>query len=77
MVTKIWNREGAFRFGILFEYKGEKAYKDCQNLLEKHILPHFKNLNTKVVGSRDRIMYEFLKKIKTMKNKVFGKLLLI
>ena len=64
MVTKIWYREGEFRFGILFEYKGEKAYKDCQNLLEKHILPHFKDFNTKVVGSRVITMYEFLKKDK-------------
>ena len=27
VVTRIWNREGAFRVGILFEYTGEKAYK--------------------------------------------------
>ena len=59
VTTKIWNKEGAFRVGILFEYKGEKAYKDCQKLLEKHILPHFKDFNTKVVGSRGIIVHEF------------------
>ena len=59
VVTKIWNKEGAFRVGILFEYKGEKAYKDCQKLLEKHILPHFKDFNTKVVGSRGIVVHEF------------------
>jgi len=59
VVTKIWNREGAFRVGILFEYTGEKAYKDCQKLLEKHILPHFKDFNTKAVGSRGIIVHEF------------------
>ena len=59
VVTRIWNREGAYRVGILFEYTGEKAYKDCQRLLEKHILPHFKDFNTKVVGSRGIVVHEF------------------
>ena len=59
VVTKIWNREGAFRVGILFEYTDEKAYNDCQRLLETHILPHFKDFNTKVVGSRGIVVHEF------------------
>ena len=36
VVTRIWNREGAFRVGILFEYTGEKAYKDCQKHCQRH-----------------------------------------
>ena len=59
VVTRIWNREGAFRVGILFEYTDEKAYKNCQELLDKHILPHFKDFNTKVVGSRGIVVHEF------------------
>ena len=59
VVTRIWNREGAFRVGILFEYTGEKAYKDCQKLLEKHYLHHLKDFNTKVVGSRGIVVHEF------------------
>ena len=59
VVTKIWNREGAFRVGILFEYSGEKAFKDCQKLLEKHYLGHLKDFNTKVVGSRGIVVHEF------------------
>ncbi len=54
VVTRIWNREGAFRVGILFEYTGEKAYKDCQKLLH-----HLKDFNTKVVGSRGIVVHEF------------------
>ena len=27
VVTRIWNREGAYRVGILFEYTGEKPIK--------------------------------------------------
>ena len=34
VVTKIWNREDAFRVGILFEYTGEKPFKNCQKLLK-------------------------------------------
>ena len=59
VVTRIWNREGAFRVGILFEYTDEKAYKDCQKLLEKHYLHHLKDFNTKVVGSRGVVVHEF------------------
>ncbi len=59
VVTKIWNRDGAFRVGILFEYTGEKAFKDCQKLLEKHYLHHLKDFNTKVVGSRGIVVHEF------------------
>ena len=59
VVTRIWNREGAFRVGILFEYIGEKAYKDCQKLLEKYYLHHLKDFNTKVVGSRGIVVHEF------------------
>ena len=59
VVTRIWNREGAFRVGILFEYTDEKAYKDCQKLLEKYYLHHLKDFNTKVVGSRGIVVHEF------------------
>ena len=37
----------------------KKAYKNCQELLDKHILPHFKDFNTKVVGSRGIVVHEF------------------
>ena len=46
-------------FDIEFEYTDEKAYKNCQGLLDKHILPHFKDFNTKVVGSRGIVVHEF------------------
>ena len=31
-ITRVWNKEGVFRIGYLFEYKNEKAYKDCQEI---------------------------------------------
>ena len=27
---RVWNKEGAFRLGYIFEYKDEEAYKKCQ-----------------------------------------------
>ena len=27
---RVWNKEGIFRLGYLFEYKDENAYKKCQ-----------------------------------------------
>ena len=50
---------GHFVSRILFEYTGEKAYKDCQKLLEKYYLHHLKDFNTKVVGSRGIVVHEF------------------
>ena len=59
VVTQIWNREGAFRVGIVFEYRDQKAYTDCQSLLEKYYLAFLKDFTTKVVGSRGVIVHEF------------------
>ena len=59
VVTQIWNREGAFRVGIIFEYKDQKAYNKCQALLEKYYLGKIKDFTTKVVGSRGVIVHEF------------------
>ena len=27
---RVWNKEGVFRLGYLFEYKDEESYKKCQ-----------------------------------------------
>ena len=60
VVTQIWNKEGTFRVGILFEYKDQNALKKCQSLLEKYYLPYLKDYNTKVIGSRGIVVHEFV-----------------
>lgn len=60
VVTQIWNKEGTFRVGILFEYKDQNAFKKCQSLLEKYYLPYLKDYNTKVIGSRGIVVHEFV-----------------
>ena len=59
VLTKLWNKEGVHRVGILFEYRDEKAYVACQSLLEKHYIPMVKTFITKVIGSRGIVVHEF------------------
>ena len=33
--TQIWNKEGVFRLGNMWEYKDEKAFIACQNLFRE------------------------------------------
>ena len=34
-VSQIWNKEGVFRLGNMWEYKDEKAFIECQNLFRE------------------------------------------
>ena len=29
-MLRIWNKEGVYRLGFIFEYRDEQAYKECQ-----------------------------------------------
>ena len=58
VVTKIWNKEGVARLGIIFEYEDEKAFLACQKLLDKYHAPAIKNFVTKVHGSRGIVLHE-------------------
>ena len=62
VLTKLWNKEGVHRVGILFEYRDQKAYIACQSLLEKHYIPMVKTFITKVIGSRGIVVHEFSSK---------------
>ena len=59
VLTKLWNKKGVHRVGILFEYRDEKAFALCQDLLEKHYIPMVNTFVTKVVGSRGIVVHEF------------------
>ena len=60
VVTQIWNREGAFRVGIIFEYQEQEAYIQCQKLLDEYHTPAVEGLTSKVVGSRGVVIHEFI-----------------
>ena len=59
VLTRIWNKEGVARVGILFEYRDEKAFVACQTLLDKYHAPQVKTFVNKVVGSRGIVLHEF------------------
>ena len=59
VLTRIWNKEGVARVGILFEYQDEKAFVACQTLLDKYHAPKVKTFVNKVVGSRGIVLHEF------------------
>jgi len=39
-VTRIWNQPDQFKLGILWEYSSPEAFKKCQKVIARHILPH-------------------------------------
>ena len=59
VLTRIWNKDGVARVGILFEYRDEKAFVACQTLLDKYHAPKVKTFVNKVVGSRGIVLHEF------------------
>ena len=59
VLTRIWNKEGVARVGILFEYRDEKAFVKCQTLLDKYHAPKVKSFINKIVGSRGIVVHEF------------------
>ncbi len=44
VLRKLWNKEGVFRVGILFEYRDEKSFAECQKMLESIISLLLKHL---------------------------------
>ena len=60
VVTKIQNKEGVARVGILFEYRKEKEFTSFQTLLKKYYLPITKTFITKGLGSRVIVINEII-----------------
>ena len=58
-VSQVWNKEGVFMLGNMWEYKDEKAFVSCQTLLDKYHAPKVKTFVNKVVGSRGIVLHEF------------------
>jgi hypothetical protein len=39
-ITRIWNQPSQFKLGILWEYSSPQAFKECQKVIARQILPH-------------------------------------
>ena len=57
-LTKVWNKKGASKVAIIFEYKDDQSFVACQRLLEKYHHPKVKNFANKVVGTRGIVLHE-------------------
>ena len=58
-LTKVWNKKGASKVAIIFEYKDDQSFVACQRLLEKYHHPKVRNFANKVVGTRGIVLHEF------------------
>ena len=59
VLTRVWNKKGASKLAIIFEYKDDQSFVACQKLLEKYHHPKVKNFANKVVGTRGIVLHEF------------------
>ena len=58
-VAQVWNKDN-HRVTRVFEYENEKAYKACQLIIEKKIMPKaMKNYNPKMRNNRGIIIYDY------------------
>ena len=59
-VSQIWNKEGVFRLGTLWEYKDEKAFVECQKLFREAEMKFEKKvqITTKDFSNRGIILYD-------------------
>ena len=58
-VSQVWNKEN-HRLTRVFEYESEKAYKDCQKIIEDKVVPKVrKNYNTKYRNNRGIVLHDY------------------
>ena len=59
-VSQIWNKEGVFRLGNMWEYKDEKAFIACQNLFREAEMKFEQNakITVKNFSNRGIILYD-------------------
>ena len=58
-VSQVWNKEN-HRLTRTFEYETEKAYKDCQKIIEEKVVPKVgKNYNTKYRNNRGIVLHDY------------------
>ena len=60
VVTHVWNQEGSFILGNLWEYVDEKAFIACQELFREAEAAHSKNTSVSsiIVPSRGVILHD-------------------
>jgi len=57
-ISRVWNKEGAFRLMSIFEYKDEKSFHKCQDFF-KQVEDRSNEQPLKIVSNRAVIVSEF------------------
>ena len=58
-VAQVWNKDN-HRVTRVFEYENEKAYRACQEIIEKKIMPKaMENYSPKMRNNRGIIIYDY------------------
>ena len=61
-VSQIWNKEGVFRLGTMWEYKDEKAFTACQKLFREAEMKFEQKvqISVKDFSNRGIILYDVI-----------------
>ena len=58
-VAQVWNKQN-HRVTVVFEYEDENAYKACQDIISKKIMPKaMENYNPKMRNNRGVIIFDY------------------
>ena len=52
VIVKVWNKEGMFRLGNMFEYKDEESFKKCQPIWQELSKQHTQKTPAKMFSNR-------------------------
>ena len=64
-MNRVWNKQGSFTLSQVYEYKDEKAYKNCQNIVDEFYEKYKKDfslINAKIVSSRAITLLDYVSK---------------
>ena len=53
-ISQVWNKEN-HRLTRTFEYESEKAYRDCQKIIEENVVPKVGKIITQNIGTTDEL----------------------
>ena len=56
VIVKVWNKEGMFRLGHMFEYKDEESFKKCQPIWQELSKQHTQKTPAKMFSNRGLVV---------------------
>ena len=62
-MNRVWNKQGSFTLSQVYEYKDEKAFKNCQIIVDEFYDKYKKDfslINAKIVSSRAITLLDYV-----------------